>query len=111
MNRMDRVHLFILSFCLQPYAPRSRKPSSRRCTVTTDIAGMELTHSAATTLFRMAQEALTNVARHAQASVVNVTMCVDEGELVLVIEDNGIGIAPEALHGSHRWACRACRSA
>jgi PAS domain S-box-containing protein len=53
-----------------------------------------------TAVFRAFQEALTNVARHAQASQVNVAMVIDEGELVLVIEDNGIGISQETLASS-----------
>jgi signal transduction histidine kinase len=50
-----------------------------------------------TAVFRAFQEALTNVARHAQATKVNVTMALDQGELVLVIEDNGVGIQPDVL--------------
>jgi signal transduction histidine kinase/PAS domain-containing protein len=53
-----------------------------------------------TAVFRAFQEALTNVARHAQASQVNVAMVIDEGELVLVIEDNGIGISQAMLASS-----------
>jgi signal transduction histidine kinase len=51
-----------------------------------------------TAVFRVVQEALTNVARHAAATQVHVTMGVDENELVLVIEDDGIGIKPEQLN-------------
>lgn len=50
-----------------------------------------------TAVFRAFQEALTNVARHAHATAVNVAMAIHNGELMLVIEDNGIGIPPEAL--------------
>jgi signal transduction histidine kinase len=50
-----------------------------------------------TAVFRAFQEALTNVARHANATKVNVTMALDQGELVLVIEDNGVGIQPDVL--------------
>jgi PAS domain S-box-containing protein len=45
-----------------------------------------------TAVFRVFQEALTNVARHAQATRVNVTTGVDEGDLMLMIEDDGVGI-------------------
>lgn len=54
-----------------------------------------------TAIFRAFQEALTNVARHAHATCVNVTMAIFEGELILVIEDNGVGIPPEALTRGH----------
>jgi len=56
----------------------------------------------ATALFRICQEALTNVARHANASSVAVDLHLEEGQVHLAIADNGIGISPEALnqHGS-----------
>jgi signal transduction histidine kinase len=44
-----------------------------------------------TTCFRIAQEALTNIARHAQASEVWVTLAGTEGELRLEVRDNGRG--------------------
>ena len=44
------------------------------------------------TLLRIAQEALMNVARHAQASEVIVTLEHQENAIRLTIEDNGIGI-------------------
>jgi signal transduction histidine kinase len=42
-------------------------------------------------LFRIAQEALTNIVRHAQASQVQVTLDYDEEEVCLTVEDNGRG--------------------
>jgi len=44
------------------------------------------------TLLRIAQEALTNVARHAQASQVTITLNVESGTVYMTIQDNGIGI-------------------
>ncbi|HEX2990312.1 MAG TPA: PAS domain S-box protein, partial [Anaerolineales bacterium] len=44
------------------------------------------------TLLRIAQEALTNIARHAQASQASMTLAIDDDAAHLVIEDNGIGI-------------------
>ncbi len=45
-----------------------------------------------TALVRVLQEAITNVARHAQASLVKVTLCDSEDCLVMEIADNGVGI-------------------
>ncbi len=44
------------------------------------------------TLLRIAQEALTNVARHAQASQVTITLSVESDTVHMTIQDNGIGI-------------------
>jgi signal transduction histidine kinase len=51
------------------------------------------------TVFRIFQEALTNVARHAQATEVEVTLEARKGELQMEVRDNGLGIAPAALAG------------
>ena len=48
-----------------------------------------------TTIFRIVQEALTNVARHAQASSVSVLVERRGDEVVAVIEDNGVGFPAE----------------
>ena len=44
------------------------------------------------TLLRISQEALTNIARHAQASQAVLSLQVDEKHVYLTIEDNGVGI-------------------
>jgi len=56
-----------------------------------------LPRDAATAVFRIFQEALTNVARHAQASAARITLAADPENVTLQIEDNGCGIRPEAV--------------
>jgi PAS domain S-box-containing protein len=57
------------------------------------------------TLLRISQEALTNIARHAQASQAVLSLQLDERQVFLTIEDNGIGIpsregaTPPRSHG------------
>jgi signal transduction histidine kinase len=48
-------------------------------------------------LFRIAQEALTNVAKHAQATQVTVAVVADGETLRLVVADDGIGFDPAPL--------------
>jgi hypothetical protein len=48
----------------------------------------------ATAIFRIFQEILTNVARHAQATKVWVHLGEEEDAIVLEVEDNGVGISP-----------------
>jgi signal transduction histidine kinase len=55
---------------------------------------------AATTVFRIFQESLTNVARHAEASEVRIALERNNGRVSLKIEDNGKGIAVSDIHGS-----------
>jgi signal transduction histidine kinase len=51
----------------------------------------------ATAVFRIFQETLTNVARHANATEVDVTLARSNGDLSLEVRDNGKGIAEEKL--------------
>ena len=51
----------------------------------------------ATAAYRIAQEALTNVVRHAQASCVNVVLQGRNGALSLAVTDNGQGFNPAGL--------------
>lgn len=53
--------------------------------------------SLATAAYRIAQEALTNVARHAQASHAEVTLKKDNSHLVLTVTDDGIGLGERAI--------------
>lgn len=53
-----------------------------------------------TTLYRVAQEALTNIERHAEASEVNIAIKLVNQWIVLSINDNGSGFDVESLHRS-----------
>lgn len=46
-------------------------------------------------LYRIAQEALNNIAKHAQATNVNVLLEKPDNHIVLIVEDNGIGFEPQ----------------
>jgi signal transduction histidine kinase len=48
----------------------------------------------ATALFRILQESLSNVVRHAHASFVRVTLRLEAGTLKMIIADNGMGVPP-----------------
>jgi signal transduction histidine kinase len=48
-------------------------------------------------VFRIFQEALTNVARHAEARKVDAALSVSDGVLMLVVHDDGKGIDPSAV--------------
>lgn len=48
-------------------------------------------------MFRVLQEALTNIARHAQATDVFVYIDIQEDNLILTVKDNGAGFNPELV--------------
>jgi PAS domain S-box-containing protein len=64
-----------------------------------DLPGQEIAAEPdrATALFRIFQEALTNVVRHANATQVDVRLATKNGDLSLEIRDNGQGISDEQL--------------
>lgn len=51
-------------------------------------------------IFRIAQELLTNVVRHADATHVRIVLKLEGSDLILFVQDNGKGISKEALRKS-----------
>jgi PAS domain S-box-containing protein len=67
------------------------------CTATVPEQDVPLDRDRSTAMFRILQESLTNVLRHAQATRVDILLRPEAGQLVLRIQDNGCGIRPETL--------------
>jgi two-component system sensor kinase len=70
--------------------------SGVRCRVSLSESG-ELDPQKATVAFRILQEILTNVARHAQATEVHIQLRREEGHLFLDVRDDGKGISQEDI--------------
>jgi signal transduction histidine kinase len=56
-----------------------------------------LDHQEEIVLYRVVQEALTNVVRHARAGTVSVVATTSRGSVQLVVEDDGVGFEPQGL--------------
>jgi PAS domain S-box-containing protein len=67
------------------------------CTVHCDLGTVQIERSLSTAIFRIFQESLTNVARHAQATHVEVTLKVVDGNIRLSVADDGVGISEAAM--------------
>ncbi len=64
-----------------------------------DSALQSLPGEVSVNLYRIAQEALTNIARHAQAQRVDIALTLEAGRLTMTIADDGRGFAlPADLH-------------
>ncbi|MFE6647550.1 sensor histidine kinase [Nocardioides sp. NPDC057772] len=61
------------------------------------------------TLLRIAQEALTNVAKHASARRVGVTLTFDDSEVILDVRDDGAGFDPAAPRRSSSFGLGVMR--
>jgi PAS domain S-box-containing protein len=66
-----------------------------KCNLIISTNKLVLDPARSTTVFRILQEALTNVARHAHATNIEITIERHNGHLVMQVEDNGVGITPE----------------
>jgi signal transduction histidine kinase len=66
------------------------------CELRSTLGDLVLERELATAVFRIFQEALTNIARHAQATAVRVALELERGRLELRIEDDGVGVPESA---------------
>jgi signal transduction histidine kinase len=90
---------------LEWYIDRQAQRSGWSAEFVAEPSEMRLLPSLETTCFRVAQVALTNVARHAQAKKVRVELLRREAELELVIRDDGVGFDVQtALERARRGA-------
>ena len=96
--RPDVLDRFGLVAALEEQASVFEARTSVRCAVACEEEAAEavatLTDVPALALYRIAQEALTNVARHAEASRVWIRLAQCDGRLTLEVEDDGRGIDP-----------------
>jgi signal transduction histidine kinase len=70
------------------------------CEVSVPPVDLHLDGDRATATFRIFQECLTNVIRHAQAKSVRVALCEEDENILLVVEDDGIGFSECGLSNS-----------
>ncbi|MEX5219258.1 MAG: PAS domain S-box protein [Nitrospira sp.] len=75
------------------------KRTGIRCDWSMPSAPIPVGPEEATAVFRIFQEMLTNVARHAQATAIRVRLTIAKGGLTLEVRDNGCGISESALAG------------
>jgi len=90
------------------------EPLAARSGVPVVVDGQEpaprLAPATETALFRIAQEALTNAAKHARAARIEVRLVEWNGRVVLTLSDDGIGFDPDsAKRGRATWGLRTMR--
>lgn len=69
------------------------RSTGAECEWSIDVADEDVPGEHATTVFRVLQEALTNIARHAQAAHVYIHLRREAGSLVLLVRDDGVGLS------------------
>ncbi|WP_077038093.1 histidine kinase [Pelomonas sp. KK5] len=91
---------------VQWMAARFEKRTGIVTTVRTSHEQMNLPPAVPLVAYRTAQEALTNVSKHASATRVDIELSIDSGVLTLELSDNGQGIAPGALAKARSFGIR-----
>lgn len=77
---------------LRAYAQRQATQGGLALDLSLDETPRRLSPEFENALFRIAQEAITNVLRHADATTVALSLVRTDDELLLVIADNGVGL-------------------
>jgi PAS domain S-box-containing protein len=70
------------------------------CDLELDVPDVDLDPTISTAVFRIVQEALTNVVRHANASTVIISLQMAGDALSVIVQDNGRGITESQITGS-----------
>jgi signal transduction histidine kinase len=81
---------------LEWYSNDFQKRTEIKTHFNTRLSELQLSDKTAIGLFRIFQESLTNVARHAKATTVNAALEIENDQLLLTIQDDGRGFDPEA---------------
>jgi two-component system sensor histidine kinase UhpB len=86
-----------------------RKRMGITCNFVCSREDIVLDREFSTALFRIFQETLTNIAKHAGASRVDVSLEDDGKEVLLTVTDDGRGIEPHDMHKSGSYGIRGMR--
>jgi len=89
-----------LARALQSEAERRSRQHGVRIRIDDRTNGAELDRDVALTFFRVAQEALQNACKHADANAIDVRLLTGEGgQVMLVVEDDGVGFDGTSVAG------------
>ena len=91
---------------LQWMAQRFAKRTGIECAFSTSHEKLRLPPGVPLVAYRSAQEALTNVSKHAMAQRVEISLSLSAGVLLLEISDNGCGLAPLDLVKARSFGIR-----
>jgi len=83
---------------IELYTQDFQERTKIECKANLDFNGFELDPDCSIAIFRIFQEALTNIARHAKATEVNISLKKINGNLEIQISDNGKGIKENDIY-------------
>lgn len=86
-----------IAAALEWQAEEFKERTGIQCDIAVNPEDISLERNLSTTIFRVFQETLTNVVRHANATKVKITLKQNNGDLILQVKDNGKGITEKQL--------------
>jgi two-component system sensor histidine kinase UhpB len=102
--RPANLGAFGLEGAINWYISRFRQQNEElTCRPNIILGGIEVDHDSSIALYRILQEALTNISRHARAGAVSVEVSHDHDSILLEVEDDGVGISEQDMLRNDAW--------
>lgn len=98
-----------LSAAIQWHARDFERRTRIRCNVSFESDMPQLNDASATALFRIFQESMTNILRHAKATEVWISLGCRGDRVLLRVRDNGVGIGRQSAHSSRSMGLKGMR--
>ncbi|MBA7576588.1 hypothetical protein ES708_18429 [subsurface metagenome] len=92
-----------LAAAIEWQAEEFQKRTGIECKTTIEPEDLNMERELSTAVFRIFQEALTNVSRHAKATAVRIVLKEDPEKLLLTVKDNGKGITKKQISDSKAY--------
>lgn len=99
--RPNTLDLFGLKAAISEQLDELHERTGIACHASLPDEDVEVGHEMEIAIYRMLQEALNNVTKHAKASKVDVILDIDEDHVALTVRDDGVGI-PEERRDNHK---------
>jgi PAS domain S-box-containing protein len=107
--RPDLLDNLNLLAAIKWHSENFEKPTGIKCHIISDLTDLNIEPKRSTMLYRIFQEALTNVARHSKASEVNISLTMIKNSIKLEISDNGLGITVEQINSVESLGIRSMK--
>ncbi|MCX6141681.1 MAG: PAS domain S-box protein [Ignavibacteriales bacterium] len=107
--RPEMLEILGLVDALRSQAEQFQRRTRTNCELSLPQEKITLDPDRSIALFRIFQEALTNVARHSNATMVLAKLVIEPEALVLEIKDNGQGISEAAITGARSFGIMGMR--
>ncbi|QAU34983.1 ATP-binding protein [Janthinobacterium sp. 17J80-10] len=107
--RPDKLDIFGIKTAISDQAQEFETYTGVTCSVSLPDEDIQYSSQVEISLFRMVQETLNNIAKHAKATHVDIILDDNDEEIYLTIRDNGIGISSQKLPSNSTHGLRGMR--